>query len=613
MRSPRTSRSITSRARSTPPSWMQAGGRPALQARDRGRDHPQAQVRQPPARAARTGWRWRSPTRSARTRSRCTSTSSTTRPRRTTPSRSRSSIVPEASTADSQIDGLMLDLAQIDRLRRGGAEGLRALPAGRGGRQRRRRAPPGGGDGGLRRRAYGRAVVRGGRPRRTGRQAGGRPEVVGIDRHVGAGRYPAAADLRAGAPGRAGRRRATALRGRRPVRCGDAKLTGELGRQRPARTSSSAFPSRITPRARSPTKKVAKSHRHRERGRGRRAEHRRAARRELRPAPASGASAVAGHVPRHVRAPRRRAADGHVGTSATAARPPRARRSRTRSTPARSRSPRPSSTASRPRPRRARRGDAAQRQPHRPDHPHPGRGRCAAVRQLRRLDLDRRRRRSWPTSGRSATVGPPQGETAYARLRDARTYTVKLTVTDDGGRTGVAVATVVVREPSPNRPPVAVADQLTTRQDTERTIDVLADEATGGAARRRSWTPGRRRTGRPRAPSWGAARTRRPRAMRASDAFTYVVEDPAGGRATGQVTVTVNDVNDPPTAEAGADQDVLEDDGVFLDAQGLGRSGRIDRSLHMGLRRRKRPGDGVSPATGPRLRRCMAATRCGSS
>ena len=47
------------------------------------------------------------------------------------------------------------------------------------------------------------------------------------------------------------------------------------------------------------------------------------------------------------------------------------------------------------------------------------------------------------------------------------------------------------------------------------------------------------------------------------------VENTAGGRKHGQVTVTVNDVNDPPTADAGADHSILEDDGVFLDAQPL--------------------------------------------
>ncbi len=53
-----------------------------------------------------------------------------------------------------------------------------------------------------------------------------------------------------------------------------------------------------------------------------------------------------------------------------------------------------------------------------------------------------------------------------------------------------------------------------------------------------------------------------------TDSFTYTVDDGNGGTDTATVNVTVGEVNDAPTAEAGADQTVDEGDSVTLDASG---------------------------------------------
>ena len=161
-----------------------------------------------------------------------------------------------------------------------------------------------------------------------------------------------------------------------------------------------------------------------------------------------------------------------------------------------------------------------------------------------------------------------QGPTATHVYSQPGTYTATLTVTDDGGVTGTAVASVVVREPAPDQPPVAGADQLTTRQDTPRTIDVLANDSDPDGGALKVVDTGTPAHGTAACTEEGSCTYTPVAGYSGADAFTYVVEDAAGAHATGQVSVTVNAVNAAPTADAGPDRDVIEDDGFNLDPSG---------------------------------------------
>ena len=167
--------------------------------------------------------------------------------------------------------------------------------------------------------------------------------------------------------------------------------------------------------------------------------------------------------------------------------------------------------------------------------------------------------------GDGATETGASGSYTYTAPGD---YTVTLKVTDDRGASDTDTASVLVNEAPGNHAPVAVADTLGTRQGVERTVNVLANDSDpdGDALELTDSSP----------PAHGSVTctaagecTYTPAAgFAGSDGFTYVVADPSGAEATGSVAVTVSAVNQPPSADAGPDLDIAENSYAVFDARG---------------------------------------------
>ena len=146
-------------------------------------------------------------------------------------------------------------------------------------------------------------------------------------------------------------------------------------------------------------------------------------------------------------------------------------------------------------------------------------------------------------------------------------YEVELTVDDGNG--GTATDTVIV---TGNGAPSAQADNAMTDEDTAVDVDVLANDSdpNGDTLRIDSVT----------SPSNGTAVisdqgnadptddvvTYTPDAdYNGSDAFEYTVVDGNGGSATATVSISIQPVNDAPTADAGQNQSVTTGSTVTLD------------------------------------------------
>jgi DNA/RNA endonuclease G (NUC1) len=115
------------------------------------------------------------------------------------------------------------------------------------------------------------------------------------------------------------------------------------------------------------------------------------------------------------------------------------------------------------------------------------------------------------------------------------------------GHGGQANGNVTVTVTSVNDNPVAVADTAFTNEDTSVTIDVVANDTDVDGDTLTLFSVGTAGHGSVSIVS-GKAFYSPAANFNGTDSFSYVVSDGNGGQATGNVSVTVNPVNDPPVA-----------------------------------------------------------------
>ena len=112
---------------------------------------------------------------------------------------------------------------------------------------------------------------------------------------------------------------------------------------------------------------------------------------------------------------------------------------------------------------------------------------------------------------------------------------------------GTATGTVNITVNSVNDDPVAVANSVTTDEDTPVTVDVVANDTDADGDTRSLQSVGTAAHGSVSIVG-GQAQYSPSANFNGSDSFTYVVTDGHGGTATATVNVTVNPINDAPSA-----------------------------------------------------------------
>jgi uncharacterized repeat protein (TIGR01451 family) len=128
------------------------------------------------------------------------------------------------------------------------------------------------------------------------------------------------------------------------------------------------------------------------------------------------------------------------------------------------------------------------------------------------------------------------------------TYTATLTVIDSEGLTDTDSVEISVAEP-PNAPPTAVDDTITTEEDTSGATNVLTNDTDpDGDLLSLTGISADPAHGDVEVTIEGLVTYTPDHDYFGSDSFEYTMSDGAGGTDTGTVNVTVNAVNDAPTA-----------------------------------------------------------------
>ncbi len=148
-----------------------------------------------------------------------------------------------------------------------------------------------------------------------------------------------------------------------------------------------------------------------------------------------------------------------------------------------------------------------------------------------------------PTKGTLSGSGANRTYTPNVNINGADSFTFKV----NDGQADSNIATVTITINPVNDPPTATAQTVTTNEDAAKTITLAANDVEGSALTFTIVANPTKGT----LTGSGASRTYTPNAnANGTDSFTFKVNDGTADSNIATVTITVNPINDPPTATA---------------------------------------------------------------